>query len=231
MCILCNPCISILSQYIVIQDCDKLTTIPPLPSVVALHVANCPALTSIDQQPSLGQLTISNCDALVNIGTHPSLWSLNIGFCKEISNIQNMPTVEILTLKNCRKLTSIPSFNLIQAQFFKCPIMYIPDSPRLQHLRIIGCHSLLEIPYTRRSFIRNCRWLICGDNSYTVMNLNTRNRSNVSSNTRQININKLIRIQRLARYWRLNRRVYILNAMSRLNMPVDINNIINTYVF
>jgi hypothetical protein len=137
-----------------LSGCNKLTTLPTLPSVLtSLNVSGCTGLTSIPSLPNgLVTLDISRCNKPSSLPTLPSvLRNLNISECTGLTGLPTLPSVlTSLNVSGCTGLTSIPSLpnGLVTLDISRCNNpSSLPTLPSvLRNLNISECTGLTGLP-------------------------------------------------------------------------------------
>ncbi|KAJ4979451.1 hypothetical protein NE237_010231 [Protea cynaroides] len=116
-----------------IKNCDKLTTLPLLPSLQHLDLLNCNKLTTLPLLQSLQHLDLLNCDKLRTLSLLPSLQHLYLLNCDKLITLPLLPSLQHLYLQTQNE--SIPE-GMLQSR----------NLPVLLEMEFKECRKLITLP-------------------------------------------------------------------------------------
>ena len=121
-------------------DCQNLTALPVMNSLLKLNCQDCTALTELPRLNSLKELTCQGCTALTKMG---EMNSLEILYCPKCTALTELPALNALKQLNCNEctaLTELPEMNSLKE--LNCQhCTALTELPAMNSLEILICHT------------------------------------------------------------------------------------------
>ncbi|KAL3750033.1 hypothetical protein ACJRO7_011073 [Eucalyptus globulus] len=150
-------------QHLNLGCCDKLRSLPELPSSLQrLELRGCKELRSQPELPSsLQHLDLRFCDKLRSLPKLPSLQHLDLRGCDELQLLPELPSsLQHVDLSGCNEFGSLPELPLgLSYLWISCQSPRLPQLSRLIHLEKLHlqrCHLLVDIPELSSRLLNLC---------------------------------------------------------------------------
>jgi hypothetical protein len=167
MCVICRNEIDYKENVVVINNCDKIYTLPEdIGNFKRLYCIDLPNLKGIPSSfEKLTTLDIFNCNNIKEICNFKNLTTLVLVKSKSIEKIENIPKLTSLDISDTKNIIDIPFFpeleylnisrsnfngdlrkykNLTMLSAINTKINYIPDN--VSYLNCRNCNNLVSIP-------------------------------------------------------------------------------------
>ena len=155
--------------WLTVHRCNALAALPQLPALTHLDVNDCPALTAIHKLPRLKKLYITRCHALATLPTDlPNLHTLEISRSCDVEHLPALPSLKTLVIHgNNRAVREVQPPSVPQLQRFTvdtCDLVSrVEGFTSLKELVLIRCSALVsvaQLPRLTHLCIERCRHMM-----------------------------------------------------------------------